>query len=83
MLEKITTLDLIEILESGQLQVRLATRVFDDGVELGKTYTRYVLSPGDSLEGQPQRIIDITSVLWTDEVISAYQDKIQRVWEQL
>ena len=63
----------IEILEDGQVQVRKATRVFKDGVEIAKTYHRHVLAPGESTANEVKRVKDIANVVWTAEVIAEYQ----------
>jgi hypothetical protein len=68
-----TIIDKIEVLENGIIQVRQATIVERDGVELARTYHRWTLTPGQDLSGQEQRVIDIANAAWTTEVISAYQ----------
>jgi hypothetical protein len=67
------TIDKIEVLENGIIQIRQATIVERDGVELARTYHRWSLTPGQDLAGQEQRVIDIANAVWTTEVISAYQ----------
>ena len=55
-LAKTTTVDKIEVLEMGQLQVRRATIISEDGVELSRTFHRHVLEPGadwDAFIAQP------------------------------
>ena len=73
MLEKISAIDKIEVLEGGQIQVRRADRVMDDGIEIAKTYHRHVLAPGDNLNNQDARVVAIAQTVWTPEVIAAYQ----------
>lgn len=65
-LEKSVVIDRIEILESGHIQVRQATKIMEDGKEIGKTYHRHVLSPGDSLEGQDKKVIAVAKAVWAD-----------------
>jgi len=72
-LTKETIVDKIEVLEMGQVQVRTATRVLEDGVALSSSFHRHVLSPGDDLSGQDARVSAIATATWTDEVIAAYQ----------
>ena len=72
-LNKVVVIDKIEVLESGHVQVRQATRIIEDGKEIGKTYHRHVLSPGDSLEGQDEKVQRIARAVWTDEVVKAYK----------
>jgi len=66
----------IEVLEDGHIQVRKATRVYKDGVEISKTYHRHVLAPDiEDLSKEVKRVKDIASVVWTPEVISVYNEK--------
>jgi hypothetical protein len=72
MLEKKVVIDKIEVLEDGHIQVRQATKVLEDGKEIGKTYHRWVISPGDDITKQDKRVKDIANVVQTKEVIDAY-----------
>ena len=65
----------VEVLEDGQLQVRKATRVYKDGVEIGKTYHRHVLTPEADLTNEVKKVKDIAEVVWTEAVISDYEAK--------
>ncbi len=66
-----TITDLIEALESAQLQTREANLIEKDGVVVAKTFHRYVLSPGDDVSGKEQRIQDIAAAVWTSEILQA------------
>ena len=68
----------IEVLEDGQMQIRKATIVYKDGVEISKTYHRHVLAPDTSTETlnkEVQRVQDIADAVWTNEVIENYNTK--------
>ena len=71
--EKVQIIDQIEVLEFGHIQVRQATKIMEDGKEIGKTYHRHILSPSDSLEGQDEKVQKIARVVWTPEVVAAYK----------
>lgn len=73
MLEKKSAIDKVEVLENGTIQVRRADCIFDDGVEISKTYHRHVLAPGDNLDNHDPKVRAIAEAVWTPEVISAYQ----------
>jgi hypothetical protein len=73
-LTKEIVVDKIEVLEMGQVQVRTATRVLEDGTQLSSSFHRHVLAPGDDLSGQDARVSAIATATWTDEVIAAYQE---------
>jgi len=77
MLEKIIVIDQIEVTESGHVQVRQATKIMEDGKEIGKTYHRHVLSPGDALEGQDAKVQAIAKAVWTKEAVEAYKAMIE------
>ena len=62
----------IEVLEDGHLQVRKATRVYKDGVEIAKTYHRHALVPGANTINEVKKVKDIANVVWTPGVIAEY-----------
>ena len=72
-LTKNTVVDRIEVLEDGQIQVRTATVVAEDGTELSRSFHRGVLAPGDDTTGMDQRVIDVAAATWTPEVVSTYE----------
>jgi hypothetical protein len=72
MLEKQITIDKIEVLENGVVQVRQAITIKEDGVDLSKSYHRWALSPAQDLTGQPANVVAICNAAWTPEVIAAY-----------
>ena len=80
---KETVVDKIEVLEMGQVQVRTATKIMEDGKELNRTFHRHVLEPsvknGDTWENadissEDARVQAICNATWTDEVKTAYQE---------
>ena len=82
-LTKETIVDKIEVLEMGQVQIRTATRVLEDGVQLSQAYHRHVLVPsvktgdtwGDTdISGEDARVQAIATATWTAEVKTAYQE---------
>ena len=84
-LTKVTVVDKIEVLEKGHVQVRTATRVLEDGVELSSSFHRHVISPstktGDTwadtdISGEDARVQAIATATWTSAVKTAYQEMI-------
>ena len=84
-LTKETVVDKIEVMESGYIQVRTATRVLEDGVQLSSSFHRHVVSPseksddtwGDTdISGEDARVQAICNATWTAEVKTAYQEMI-------
>ena len=72
-LTKEVVVDKIEVLEMGQVQVRTATRVLEDGAVLSSSFHRHVLAPGDDLTDQDPKVAVIASAVHTPEVVSAYE----------
>ena len=75
-LTKETVVDKIEVLEMGQVQVRTATRIDEDGTVLSSSFHRHVLTPGQDLTDQDPKVVAIANAVWTDEVVTAYNDMI-------
>jgi len=72
-LTETTKVDQIEILESNIIQVRTATVIERDGVELTRTFHRHILSPGDDLTNEDSKVVAIANTIWTEDVITNYQ----------
>lgn len=61
-LTKRTFVDKYEILtETGNVQVREATVIEEDGVELSRTYLRYVVEPTADVSAQPEMLRNIVA----------------------
>jgi hypothetical protein len=75
-LTKSTVVDQITVTENGIVLYREATRVFEDGVELSKTYHRSSLTPGQDLAGVPENVVAICNAAWTADVVAAYQAQV-------
>ena len=72
-LTKSIAVDRIEILAAGQLQVRTATVVAEDGVELSRSFHRHVLEPGADTTGEAIRVASVAAAVWTDDVLADWQ----------
>jgi len=75
-LTKENVVDKIETLENGTIQVRTAIRVLEDGEVLSSSFHRHVLHPGQDLTDQDPKVVAIANAVWTDEVVTAYNDMI-------
>ena len=84
-LTKEIVVDKIEVLEMGQVQVRTATRVLEDGAVLSSSFHRHVVVPsvktdgswGDTdISGEDARVQAVATATWTSEVKTAYQEMI-------
>ena len=75
---KTVVTDKIEIVgDFKHIQVREASIIQEDGVELTRSFHRYVLSPGQDISEQSSEIQAIANAVWTEELIAAYQASIQ------
>jgi hypothetical protein len=72
-LSKSTVVDQITVTEYGVVLFREATRIFENGVELSKTYHRSSLIPGQDISAVPANVQAICNAAWTADVIAAYQ----------
>ena len=66
------TIDKIEILENGVIQVRQAQVITDSGNEIARNFSRWVLSPGEDVSTQDPKVKAIATAIWTEAVVSAY-----------
>lgn len=73
MLEKQITVDLIEVVENGSVQVRTKTAIVEDGVQLSGTFHRHVVAPGADYSAEDAKVQAICASIHTAEVIAAYQ----------
>jgi hypothetical protein len=84
-LTKETVVDKIEVLEMGQVQVRTATRVLEDGTVLSSSFHRHVIEPsvktGDTwadtdISAEDARVQAIANATWTSAVKTSYQTMV-------
>ena len=79
--------DKIEVVGSYKtVQVRKATVIKKDGVELTRSFMRYVLHPGEldasdnlvdtDLSGEPAEVSAICNAVWTVDVKAAWKAKL-------
>ena len=80
---KTTIADKIETIENGNVQVRTATVIKEDGTELTRTFHRHVLEPstktgdtwGDTdISSEDAKVQAICNAVWTSAVKTAYQE---------
>jgi hypothetical protein len=71
--------DKIEIINGQHVQVRCATIIERDGVEISRTFHRHVIAPGQDYSNESAEVKAICSVVHTDETIAAYHASLQEV----
>ena len=68
-----TEQDKIEVVGSFKhVQVRTATVIERDGVEISRSFSRHVVAPTDDISGESAEVQAICNAVHTDEVKAAY-----------
>lgn len=75
-LEKVISVDLIEVVENGTIQVRTKTAIMEDGKQVSGTFHRHVVAPGDDYSAEDAKVQAICTAVHTAGVIAAYQATI-------
>tara|TARA_Y100000114_G_scaffold20154_1_gene16187 strand:- start:386 stop:670 length:285 start_codon:yes stop_codon:yes gene_type:complete len=84
---KETKTDKIEIVDDWHVQIRTATIIKEDGVELTRSFHRHVLVPfvsdkqtdgswthtATDISNEPANVQAIANAAWTDDVKAAYK----------
>jgi hypothetical protein len=68
-----TKIDQIEVVADWNIQVRQATTIEKDGVQIARTFHRWVLTPNMDISDQEQKVQDIANAAWTSEVRAAFE----------
>jgi hypothetical protein len=71
-LEKVISVDLIEVVENGSIQVRTKTAIKEDGVEISGKFHRHVVVPGADVSAEDAKVQAIAAFIHTPEVVAAY-----------
>jgi len=72
-LTKTVKVDKIEVIgDFKMVQVRTATVIEEDGVELSRSFHRHVVAPGDDISGETQEVQDVCNAVHTQAVKDAY-----------
>ena len=68
-----TAEDKIEIVgDHKMVQVRTATIIERDGVEISRSFHRHVVAPGDDISGESAEVQAVCNAVWTQEIKDAY-----------
>ena len=69
-----TEYDKIEVVgQYKAVQVRKATIIKKDGVELTRSFERHVLHPDSDISGEPAEVQAICNAVWTDAIKEAWK----------
>ena len=72
-LEKVVSVDRIEVVENGCIQVRTKTAIMEDGKQISGNFHRHVVAPGDDYAGEAPRVQAICAATHIPETIAAYK----------
>ena len=75
-LEKVISVDLIEIVENGSIQVRTKTAIMEDGKQISGMFHRHVVVPGADYSAEDPKVQAIAKSIHTVSVIAAYKAAI-------
>ena len=73
MSEKNISVDLIEVLENGCVQVRTNITIMEDGKQIASNLHRHVIAPGNDYSAEDERVQAICASTHTADVIAAYK----------
>jgi len=69
-------IDKIEVVgQYKSVQVRCASIIERDGVEVARSFHRHVLHPGDNLQNEDVVVQAVCNAVWTEEVIDSWNKK--------
>lgn len=72
MLNKVESVDSIEVIGNGSVQVRIRTDITDGDVLISSAYVRHCIAPGEDFGGEFPQVQAICAIAHTPEVIQAY-----------
>ena len=77
-LTKTVVEDKIEVVGSYKsVQIRTATVIKEDGVELSRSFHRHVVTAGDDYSNESAEVKAICAAVHTDAVVAAYQASLE------
>ena len=72
-LQKVVSVDRIEVLENGMVQVRTKTAILEDGKAISSQFHRHVVAPGEDYSAEDAKVKAICASIHTAEMIAEYQ----------
>jgi len=77
MLTEHQEVDKIEIVgQHRHVQVRTATVIKRDGVEVSRAFHRHVITPGADVSGEDEAVAAVCAAVHTPDVVAAYQEHL-------
>ena len=69
---KIEKIEIVGVYKA--IQVKTATIVKEDGETISVSYDRKVLHPDSDMTNEDQEVKDVSNVVWTDKIKTAWSD---------
>ncbi len=71
---KTKEVDKVEVVgEHKAIQVRTATVIKEDDVEISRTFSRHVIHPHMDISGEDAEVQSVANAVWTDSVKAAWK----------
>jgi hypothetical protein len=77
MLTENKQIDRVEVVGNGIIQVREATVIEKDGVQVARTFHRWSFVPESDISAMPANVQAIAQAAWTPDVIAAYKAQLE------
>ena len=75
---KRTEQDKIEVVGSNKMiQIRTATIIEEDGVEISRSFSRHVVAPNSDISGESAEVKAISNAVHTDALKAAYKKELE------
>lgn len=71
-LEKISSVDLIEIVNNCIIQVRTKTSILENGVQISTQFQRQIVVPNGNYSNQEPTVQAIANLIYTPEIVAAH-----------
>jgi hypothetical protein len=78
-LTETTKVDQVELIENGSIQIRTATIIEKDNVEISRSFHRHAKHPGEDVSNEDPKVQAIANAIWTEEVINNYKASIKPI----
>ena len=65
-------IDKIELIENNSIQVRTATVIEKDGIEISRTFHRHVVHPSNDISQEDAKVQAVANAIWTEQIIATY-----------
>ena len=76
-LEKISSVDLIEIVDNRIVQVRTKTSILENGAQISTQFQRQIVVPNGNYSNQEPTVQAIANLIYTPEIVAAHAASLE------